>query len=418
MNTKPGLLVLSHQLLSMVAPLLQSLSAQGMECYVLSSRSARGMTPPWLNQVAKVEITQGYALTEADVTACIARLQSKTHLVGCLSVWDGYRNLMASANRMLGAVDLQEETVQLLRDKYRMRQRLLECGLSRISTRLLTRSSFQALVEPDRYFIKPRVGLASLGAFRASTLSDPDALLPLWQAACNDDAYAGVFSGEPEFIIEDLIEGQECCFEVTLNDGIATVHGIHEKLDVLQQRFTVLENACVCPPRSLCEEVQTQGTRYVSACLSALGATTGLFHVEAKYHPSLGWELIEINPRVGGAYILDSIKHHAGVDLLTHWIALLQGKPLPTPPAPLRRSFFRVFFGQAGRTVQHLQRGVTPGEARVLDERLFIQEGETLPQVEREIFIGQVLWDITHLPPEQHEAFFTASQQHFHVEYQ
>ncbi len=43
--------------------------------------------------------------------------------------------------------------------------------------------------------------------------------------------------------------------------------------------------------------------------MKALGADTGVYHVEMKFDPQLQWEVVEINPRIGGAYIVDSTKN-------------------------------------------------------------------------------------------------------------
>lgn len=416
MNSRPGILILSHQLLSMVTPLQLLLAARGLDSHVLSSQPVRELNPPWVNQVTRFEVSQDHALTMQDITHFLARLPAGVKLIACISVWDGYRELMAATNALLGATDLDVNGVARLRDKLTMRQWLHRHELSHIEAHPLTESRWQQIAHRDAFFIKPRTGLASFGAFRANQLDQLSQLTQLWRQACADKAYAGVFQGEPEFIIEDLIAGSEFCFEVIVEQGQAEILAVHEKIEMCQQGFTVLENACVCPPVSLQEAQLNAGKDFVARCLACLEIGTGLFHIEAKFSAPSGWEIVEINPRVGGAYILESTRHHAGVNLLSRWLDSLLAQPaIPSPPAN-RRSFFRVFFGQGGQTVARIQPQPT-NEAPLLDQRLFVQHGDRLPDTEREIFIGQALWDISDLPEHKFPDFAASTAHHFQVEY-
>ncbi|PKQ81580.1 ATP-grasp domain-containing protein [Aeromonas sobria] len=417
MNSRTGVLILSHQLLSMVAPLQQQLAARGLDCYVLSSRPSRAITPPWRDLVSQLEITDDYALTMKDIEAYLARLPGETTLLACISVWDGYRELMAQTNGILGATDLDVTSVTRLRDKLTMRRWLHRDKLSQVQAHPLIDALWHRISDRSAFFIKPRTGLASFGAFRADKLDQPSQLEELWQQACTDQAYAGVFQEEPEFIIEDLIRGSEYCFEVIVAKGQAQVVAVHEKIDMHQQGFTVLESACVCPPVSMQPVQLAEGKTFVARCLASLGITTGLFHIEAKFAEEQGWEIVEINPRIGGAYILESARHHAGVDLLSLWLDSLLSQPIQPAPPLNRRSFFRVFFGQSGRTLSRIQHQ-SGNEAPLLDQRLFVQEGDRLPEIEREIFIGQALWDISALPHHKFSDFAASTAHHFQVEYQ
>jgi hypothetical protein len=411
----PGFLILSHQLLSMVEPLAVELERRGIDCYVLASKSAREPQTNWLNRVRQVDVVDRYALQRADVEQHLQLLSSKVSLLGCLSVWDGYRDLMAWANRQLVAIDITEEVVDTLRDKLTMRRRLRDAGLSGVQAWELDAARVEAMTERHRYFIKPRTGLASFGTFRADRLQSMDELENVWQRACQDQSYAGVFAGTSEFMLEQWVDGIECSFEVSVTDCMPTVHAVHEKVDLEQRDLTVLENACICPPAALSETQVWQGCDYVARCLEALDVDTGIYHVEARCDEQGRWELIEINPRVGGACILDSTRHHSGIDMLARWIDLIVGKPHVHHSVPKRNTFFRVFFGEPGRKIDRVR--TNSADAVLLSDKLFVREGETLPQVDREIFIGQALWDVTSLPRESLSHLVQQSVSHFVVEY-
>ena len=52
----------------------------------------------------------------------------------------------------------------------------------------------------------------------------------------------------------------------------------------------------------------------------------------------------------------------------------------------------------------------------VVIDKLFVKEGERLPFADREIFIGQALWDITALDVDL-DTFIDSTKNYFSVEY-
>ncbi|MCM3884205.1 acetyl-CoA carboxylase biotin carboxylase subunit family protein [Frankia sp. R82] len=422
MTGNPGFLILSHQLKTMVPSLVDALRRRGITPYVLSSRPAQDTgAPDWRPQVAALHVTADHALRHADIDALLARLSAEgVRLLGCISVWDAYRELMAHANRLIGAGDLTEQSVCLLRDKLAMRERLREHGLSQVGAWPFDARRFAALGDPSRYFVKPRTGFASLGALRADRLDDAAEPQRLWDRAARDVAYAGAFEGTPAFLIEEFIDGVECSFEVSVEQGSVTVHAVHEKVDLRAAGRTVLENACVCPPTSFGAAVVARGVDHVTLVLKALAVDTGVFHVEARHTSAGAWEIVEVNPRVGGACIVPSTRLHSGVDLLGRWIDLLLGDAAGPPagePADdrMRRTFFRVFFGEPGRRVAGLTR--RPGRIGVVEDRVFVHEDDTLPDVDREIFVGQALWDVTDLGPDLPADFVVETESYLEIGY-
>jgi biotin carboxylase len=62
----------------------------------------------------------------------------------------------------------------------------------------------------------------------------------------------------------------------------------------------------------------------VCACLARLGLQPGAFHVEMKYWQARWrWEIIEVNPRLGGSLIHASTERATGVSLLSLWLRSL-----------------------------------------------------------------------------------------------
>lgn len=82
--------------------------------------------------MSQLEIPDDHALTMQDIEAYLARLPGEITLLACISVWDGYRELMAQTNGLLGATNLNVTSVTRLRDKLTMRRWLHRDRLSRV----------------------------------------------------------------------------------------------------------------------------------------------------------------------------------------------------------------------------------------------------------------------------------------------
>ncbi|EPZ6098334.1 ATP-grasp domain-containing protein [Klebsiella aerogenes] len=411
-----AILILSHQLLSMVAPIKKIVEDNGYACYVLSSTSSKATAPQWEIDEKQFSITSSLYLEKADIDLFLQTTGKNVDFAGCLSVWDGYRHLMSYANHIFGARDIGEEVVARLRDKLVMRQVLQAAGLTAVTSQVLNEALFESISHPEQYFIKPRIGLASMGTFPAKSLTEYAQIEHLWMRAAEDKNYEGIFSRDNGFILEGFISGVECSFEIAIDNGVMDVLAVHEKLDVTQETYSVLEGACICPPRSLTTAQVEAGKVRLDEIMKALGADTGVYHVEMKFDPQLQWEVVEINPRIGGAYIVDSTKIHSGACLLETWLMLILGRSHVRSAAPARTTFFRVFFGQSGKTLLRIQRSTL--ELPAVQEKVLYKALDKLPSVEREIFLGMALWDITDMAISEHPIFFKQTNDYLITEYQ
>jgi biotin carboxylase len=412
MKTQPsqGVLLLSHRGFSFLEDLATQVRALDLEVYILSStpalshserREAIAALATW-SHVLPARAT----LQAADVDAALQELESSGHrVIAAISVWDGYRGLMAHSNRRLGAEDLAIETVNLLNDKLSLRHALNHAGLSAVvaqcaSPELLT----ELRGKIGRRFIKPRRGLASFAAFELKDELQWQELEALRQGMEADEEYGELLAEHRDFIVEDFIEGQEISFEVIVAQGSAYVIGAHEKVHLVAAQRTMLEAACVAPPPSLDPKSLRRGIAFVRRVCAALGITTGCFHLECRVNGTGHWEVIEINSRLGGAFINQSVKALSGGScLLQLWLAGLVGRPQPlrrleiqTLARPWSTTVFRVFFGAAGREITRIESGeFAPKPAEV---RMMVKVGDTLPQGEREIFVAQMLWTLADAP--------------------
>lgn len=416
-----AILILSHRGKGFAPELIRAARAVGLEAWVLSSSSETD-TEKLKNSCDWFRITSEPHLTVEDVRGVIA--EGNGRLTACISVWDGYRELMSLANEALGAVDLRPDDLQLLLDKHAFRVRLAEAGLSQVSSTKVTPSNLASLKGEGRKFLKPRRGVASFGAFPLTPDLEWDDLLHVRTSMETDRDYCGVFGNDIEFVAEDYIAGIEYCFEMMASGGKVACLAIHEKVALEELGRTVLESACVSPPVHAGQFILAQGVRVVKRSLEALGGKTGLFHVEARFDGK-HWELIEVNPRVGGAYIYHSTKATTGgTCLLELWTRSLLGQTELVEPSwdtgvlPAQSTFFRVFFGMPGKTVSKIGlREVGTLDSPVLSS-LSVAAGKQLPASDREVFLGQAMWQMPTVEASRRlSTLLSDSEQLLEVEY-
>lgn len=421
---KPGgrdaVVFLSHQGGSFIDDLLRVAHALDFDAFcVCSTVPARAARIEHLREASDgLFVGAAAALTWTDVESALETLVARgIRPLACLTVWDGYRTLMARANAHLGAVDLTVEQIELLTDKHRMRHALRSAGLSAAdSMRIETREDLlaaQALARP--LFLKPCRGIGSFAASRLDPATTWSSFEKLRSTLRSDADCAGMFEGDVPFVAEDYIEGDEFSVEVLATDGEVFPLGIHEKSEMEERDGTVLELVLRSPPQRLSYSERARLCDHVRTVLTRLGIHTGCFHIELRLDRTTGsWEVIEINTRVGGGYVVQSVEASTGQNLLELW---LLGLMRPTPENSIARTLletgtirerldeasrllrdgqeheavlFRVYYGSPGAEIDDIswnENGLTPAERRIL-----VSLPAQLPQSNRELLVAQAFW--------------------------
>lgn len=410
-----GVLILSHCGYSFLEDLKAELDRRQLKCFVLSSLPLPEHVPQRLDHLRgwadALHSTTSHQLQASDVDACIDTLHDQgEHVLCCISVWEGYRHLMAYANGRLGIHDLDWEHTLQLRNKLAVRNRLADAGLSAVRAIELSPVSLALLKEDDkRYFIKPIHGIASYGAFPLRENTTWAGLEGIRACAAKDTLYASAFNGPLSFMAEHYIAGREFSFEVLVVDGNAHVVAIHEKCEMTESADTVLENCCTSPPVSLAPDAIAEGVAWIGKVVDEVRLNWGCFHIEARF-TGKAWDLIEINPRVGGSLISHSVNSMTqGQSLLSLWLELLIFAS--ADDANARRTFerylaeisytsngvcpsdiatfFRVYFAEAG-VLEHVE--IRPLAMDPVVSHVLLKPGDEIPAQAREVFLGQMLW--------------------------
>ena len=405
-----GVLILSHCGYSFVEDLVAAIGQRQLHAYVLTSRPLpehAGRLDALRALAAGVHAGDAHALSEEDVDRTLDALQARgVRVRACISVWEGYRGLMAHANARLGVADLAPARVESLRDKLQVRNALHAAGLSSRTARALTPDVLRALqATGGDYFVKPVQGIASYGAFRLTHDTTWATLEAIAAEARADTVYASVLGDGVRFIAEEYVSGTECSFEVLAIDGRQYVVAIHEKCELTEANGTVLEDSCTSPPVSIAAHACAAGIAWLGKVFAHLALDWGCFHVEARFDGAR-WDLIEINPRVGGSLISPSVKALNGTaNLLDMWLAvlLLDADAARASLAHLaygadgraagpNATVFRVYFASPGR-IESIALNPLPREPVVT--QVLLKPGDEVDPASREVFLGQLLWSMS-----------------------
>ena len=413
-TVRPGVLILSHCGFSFLEDLKQELHRRQLRCFVLSSLPLPEHVPARLEQIDawadQLYVGDAHALQLEDVHRALQNLRDAgEEVLGCISVWEGYRHLMAAANASLGTYDIDARQAMALRNKLEVRNLLAQVGLSHVRARALTATVLQSLqAEGKPYFIKPIHGIASYAAFPLRADTSWAALEALREASVQDTVYASAFKDGLQFMAEDYIPGKEFSFETLLIDGHVHVVAIHEKYQVTETADTVLEDSCTTPPASLDQAQIAAGMEWLGQVLNLLTLKWGCYHVEARFTGER-WDLIEINPRVGGSLISHSVEAATGGQgMLSLWLDLLLASRddasardalcqrlahfewrADGTSAQSTATFFRVYFATPGTldSVALAELPLAPVVTHIL-----LKAGDVIPAHAREVFLGQLLW--------------------------
>lgn len=410
----PALLLFAHQARSYAALVRTYTERLGIALVILSSRAR---DPRDLEQISAVgaarlwHVDDDY-LNDVHVEETMAEARAEGFaIVATLATFEGYRLLMARANRLLGATDADPDALRVCMDKLQCRTQLNELGLSGARTTLLDHETLPALLASGRsLFIKPRRGAGSFACFRLDaglTLARLDALREQMRA---DLAFRAIFDGQFDFIAEDYIGGDEYSFEVIAADARSYVIGVHAKyLD--DATGTTLEMGNSLPAPALSDAQQREGEQFIEQCLAALRLSDGCYHIETRFDGRAGrWDIIEINARMGGALINQSVGvFTGGISMLELWVQALCTERTAAGAwhrrlDALRESTRRragtlsdgtVFFsryGERNRTLEVLSIDRLTPAPDIVD--MPVRPHTRLPDSERGIFILNALWKV------------------------
>lgn len=436
---KRAILLLMHQGKSYTEEIAAATAGLGLTLVALSSQPA---TPEVLDasrrHLADCVVTEEPDLCSGDLDKAVSELAGRGYSVeAALATFEGYRFLMAELNARLGARDSAGAALRLCLDKYELRRYLFAEGLSEVRVHRLTPGVTPELDPSAGWFVKPVRGASSFATFILDDADDLADLAAIQEQMRADRRMKAIFMDRYDFLVEEYVEGPEFSFETFVLDGRIHHLCVHEKARVERLKRTTLEGMSVSPPVSIDRELILDGSDHVTRCLAALarhGLTAGAFHIEVKYWESRKrWEIIEINPRMGGSLInasVQTVTGHSLLDLWTESLLLPAGErdafhdrltrasqiEALRSGAPTRATVFLSKYGEKGRTVDAIRFQPPNRPPRIL--RIHVAEGTELETSDRGICLMDALWDVAADDLHAETAFLDRhATEHFHVRY-
>lgn len=358
----------------------------------ISSACADGGTA-WVEMCNRLEVPYGLSVGSTidmqDVEALLEREPGEYAFA--YANWDGQRELMARMNERFGVRDLTPATVRFVQDKLAFRRALIAEGLSQLHVFPATSPDAQATLQRGgKLIVKPRRGAGSLLTGCVASVPELDRLRALFEAGVPDDDLFSEFVRDNELIAETFFSGTEFSFEIIRSGGKTAFWCIHEKTRMEYTDVTVLERGFCSPCVSIDEAESGAGLAVVEKALDTFGLNNGCFHVEMLRNLEGRWEFIEINARIGGALIGDSVHAQYGRHMLGDWMDLLLHGDVDIPQtAPEFGTYLQFSYAEGERRIGAILESPRMRRPELL--RVLVEVGQVC-RGDREEFAALCLW--------------------------
>lgn len=435
---KRAVLLLMHQGKSFTAEANEAAAKLGLSLVALSSRPEKpGVLEASRRNLADCLVTDEPDLNADDIKNAVQNFAQRGYAIeAVIATFEGYRLWMAALNEELRARDSSVEALRLCLNKLDLRQFLFERGLSHVRSQALTSQTLPHLDPSVKWFVKPMRGASSFAAFILDDFGVLADLPKIQEEMRKDHRMRAIFMNQYGFLVEEYIEGPEFSFETIILDD--TWHMcLQEKARVERLERTTLEAMSVSPPYSVSREVLLQGADFVSRCFAELkgfGLTAGAFHVEAKYWAVRDrWEIIEINPRLGGSLINASVEALTGESILHLWMEslVLADSQLDVFRTRLKQAsqlealrsgraskatVFLSKYGKRGEIIDSIHFEPVVRKPQIL--KVHVTPGTKLDDSDRAICLMDALWEVdTEDLAAEIDLLDRQATEHFHVQY-
>jgi biotin carboxylase len=308
----------------------------------------------------------------------------------CFTFWDGQRLAMAAANQAVGAHDVAPDAVLRALDKHVMRRTLVERGLSSLQPFRLDDPQLRELLDRgERHIVKPRRGAASLCTRAVTSWAQVAEHVAAFERGPGDNDLYAEFFRDNELVAETFFAGREVSFEVIRQGGATVLASDHERTVLDFAAETVLERGFASPPVLVPGEHVQAARELAESALDVLDLGEGCYHVEVSVDPDGACEIIEVNPRLGGQFMFDSVRLQHGRSLLDDWIDVLVGTPLP-PPGPRRcGTYYQAHYLTPGREVLGIEKDQTLPAPEIFSE---VCKPGAVARADREELGAMTIW--------------------------
>ena len=263
----------------------------------------------------------------------------------------------ARINEALGLGGESVDTVEVLLDKWRMRQLLAAKGISPVA------SAIGRSTQDVRDFVaahglpiivKPIRESGSLAVLCIRDQAEVDAVADRFRSFDDVDwAIGDLFRADSfeEFLMEEYLDGPELSVETLSFDGRHVVITMTDKDEF--GGGTGFVEIGLSQPSGCSAETRYEVTRLVTDLLDAVGLRNGPGHTEVKL-TSRGPRIIESHNRIGGHLLNEMVEILYGVDMERYALGVRFGmvEPLTGSPEPRGAAAVRALTPEPGRVME------------------------------------------------------------------
>ncbi|MGW7488360.1 ATP-grasp domain-containing protein [Streptomyces sp. NPDC054786] len=322
MNTPTGRNIIALEWLQFgLGRLVAAAAEEGLTVHLLT-----GNRPEYAYELSTVDSPHlvVHDVNTHDVAEVVATVRAIGDVAGLINTTDTWSLVALDVRAELGLAGQDPACIRLVRDKARLRRRLYEHGLSRADGSPLAATD-------DAAAVAARVGLPLVVKDSAGTGSEhvwlartPDELTAVLDEA-RRSTLRGHLTAEPYFL------GPLYSIETLTWEGRTRVIGVSSRL---LSAPPVFREEALAFPVALPSAVAADAEQWIEQVLKSVGYTEGFAHTEFILTDD-GFEVVEINPRLGGGLLGEEISQTLDLNLHATFLDLVLRRRPALMDAPL-----------------------------------------------------------------------------------
>lgn len=259
----------------------------------------------------------------------IKTIKKEKDVIAILSTTDTWSFNCLEVSKSLGLRSMDPDVISLVRDKYRLRNHLYDAGLSSARSKLVNPKNY------NREKVSEKIDYPCIVKDTAGTGSQN-----VWIAYNEDDLLQNIDRASNETLrgeitIEPFFNGTLYSVETLSWQGETVVISVTSR--IISQEPLFREEA-FSSPVIVGKNNNHELTVWIKSVLQSIGYKNGFAHTEFMITKD-GFEVIEVNPRLGGVQIGEAICQSTGINIYESWIemALNQRPSLMDIPIPIKK---------------------------------------------------------------------------------
>lgn len=318
--------------------------SMGYDCHLILNNNT--IVP---NKNYPFTITKLKKINALSIKKIVHDISQKTAIAGLASVFGFFIEggllpaIVSDIAKEMGLKHNPSEALLKSSNKFLMRRCLQDKGV--YTTRFALVENIESLVQACNYvkfplILKPVIGICSSFIYKCHDFPEAKKAFMHYIQNANKGFYSELFKIHSfenmlfrpfhQLLAEEFINGPELSIELLCTDNEITPLLVHDKLDVQQKEYSFFENLLITPPVNIAAPLIEKTKQYAVDIAKAIGLKNCFCHAEIRIHKGQP-AIIEINPRVGGMRVIDTLQSHLNISHSDILLRMLTGKNFALP---------------------------------------------------------------------------------------